>query len=152
MGFGHAIPHIVERFLKHKDGNFKIYGHDQTRAFCFIDDAVKGTISAMESDKANGRIYHIGKDQEITMTELTTFIGNLMDYNGEYEDALTYPGSVSRRCPDISNAKKDFQYNPQIEWQLAVKNTVEWYVDFFRSNKAPDGKGFESPEEILKKI
>ncbi len=152
MGFGHAIPHIVQRFLEHRDGSFKVYGHDQTRAFCYIDDAVKGTISAMESKKANGEIYHIGKEQEITMTDLTTYIGNLMGFDGEYENALTYPGSVSRRCPDISKAKKDFEYNPEIDWQIAVKNTVEWYIDFFSSNKIPSGKGFESPEEILRKI
>ena len=33
MGFGHAIPHIVERFVKGEGSPFKIYGHDQTRAF-----------------------------------------------------------------------------------------------------------------------
>ena len=60
MGFGHAIPHIVERFVKLEEPLFKIYGHDQTRAFCYIDDAVKGTVCAMESPKAKGEIYHIG--------------------------------------------------------------------------------------------
>ena len=44
MGFGHAIPHIVERFVNKIENPIKIYGHDQTRAFCYIDDAVKGTV------------------------------------------------------------------------------------------------------------
>ena len=55
MGFGHAIPHIVERFSKGEGNPFNIYGHDQTRAFCFIDDAVKGTVSAMESENSMNR-------------------------------------------------------------------------------------------------
>ena len=37
MGFGHIIPHLVERFLK-AESPFKIYGAKQTRSFCFIDD------------------------------------------------------------------------------------------------------------------
>ena len=82
MGFGHAIPHIVERFVKNNENPFKIYGHDQTRAFCYIDDAVQGTIQAMESKKTNGEIYHIGNPQEISMETLTTYIGNLLNYRG----------------------------------------------------------------------
>jgi len=46
MGFGHAIPHIVERFVKGEEPPFKIYCHDQTRAFCYIDDAVRDTVGA----------------------------------------------------------------------------------------------------------
>jgi nucleoside-diphosphate-sugar epimerase len=95
MGFGHAIPHIVERFVKGEKSPFKIYGHDQTRAFCYIDDAVMGTVGAMESDKAAGEIYHIGKQDEINMETLTTYIGGLMDYSGAYKAAMTYPGSVA---------------------------------------------------------
>ena len=78
MGFGHAIPHIVERFVNKLENPIKIYGHDQTRAFCFIDDAVRGTVGAMESANRSNNIYHIGNDKEITMEELTKFIGNIL--------------------------------------------------------------------------
>ena len=105
MGFGHAIPHIVERFVKGVESPFKVYGHDQTRAFCYIDDAVMGTVGAMESDKSKGEIYHIGNQDEINMETLTTYIGELMNYTGEYEAAMTNPGSVARRCPNINKAK-----------------------------------------------
>ncbi len=149
MGFRHAIPHIVERFRKIKDTKFDIYGHDQTRAFCFIDDAVRGTVGAMESDKSVSQIYHIGNDEEISMAELTKYIGNLLDYNGEYEKANTYPGSVNRRCPNIEKARADFGYTPELNWKLAVERTVEWYDEFFSisENKYPDG--FEPPESLL---
>ena len=33
MGFKHVIPNLVERFIKDKENPFKMYGHDQTRAF-----------------------------------------------------------------------------------------------------------------------
>ena len=74
MGFGHAIPHIVERFVNKIEDPIKIYGYDQTRAFCYIDDAVKGTVGAMESTNHSNNIYHIGNHQEISMEELTKFI------------------------------------------------------------------------------
>jgi nucleoside-diphosphate-sugar epimerase len=152
MGFGHAIPHIVERFVKAEESPFKIYGHDQTRAFCFVEDAVKGTVSAMESNKAAGEIYHIGNQDEINMETLTTYIGGLMDYSGTYEAAMTYPGSVARRCPNIDKAIADFGYSPNFDWQAAVGLTTDWYRQFFTSGKSPQSGGFETPEAVMAKI
>ncbi|MDB4543273.1 NAD-dependent epimerase/dehydratase family protein [bacterium] len=152
MGFGHAIPHIVERFVKAEEFPFKIYGHDQTRAFCFVEDAVKGTVSAMESNKAAGEIYHIGNQDEINMETLTTYIGGLMDYSGTYEAAMTYPGSVARRCPNIDKAIADFGYSPNFDWRTAVGLTTDWYREFFTSGKSPQSGGFETPEAVMAKI
>ena len=152
MGFGHAIPHIVERFVKGEKSPFKIYGHKQTRAFCYIDDAVIGTVGAMECEKAAGEIYHIGKQDEINMETLTTYIGELMNYTGDYEAAMTYPGSVARRCPNIDKAKSDFGYSPSYDWKIAVSNTTNWYREFFESGHSPKTGGFEAPENVLQKL
>ena len=149
MGFGHAIPHIVERFVNKLEKPIKIYGHDQTRAFCYIDDAVRGTVGAMESTDQSNNIYHIGNDKEITLEELTKFIGNILGYKDDYEFAMTYPGSVSRRCPKIDKAVKNFGYNPKVNWRDSVIKTVEWYKSFFESGLKPSIGGFEPPENIL---
>ena len=152
MGFGHAIPHIVERFVKGEKSPFKIYGHDQTRAFCYIDDAVMGTVAAMESDQAVGEIYHIGKQDEINMETLTSYIGELLNYPGEYVAAMTYPGSVARRSPNIDKAKSHFGYSPSINWKEAVRLTTDWYCTFFNSGQSPQSGGFETPEAVLAKV
>ena len=149
MGFGHAIPHIVERFVNEIENPIKIYGHDQTRAFCYIDDAVKGTVGAMESTNHSNNIYHIGNNQEISMEELTKFIGSILGYEGSYENAMTYPGSVSRRCPNIAKAVSNFAYKPEIFWKDAVVKTVDWYKNFFESGLTPISGGFEPPENVM---
>jgi UDP-glucose 4-epimerase len=151
MGFGHAIPHIVERFVNKIEDPIKIYGYDQTRAFCYIDDAVKGTVGAMESTNHSNNIYHIGNDQEISMEELTKFIGFTLGYEGSYENAMTYPGSVSRRCPNIAKAVSNFAYKPEVFWKDAVFKTVDWYKNFFESGLKPSTGGFEPPETVMVK-
>ena len=103
----------------------------------------------MESNKAAGEIYHIGKQEEINMKTLTTYIGTLMGYTGKYEPAVTYPGSVARRCPNIGKAIADFGYSPIIDWKIAVSLTTDWYRDFFNSGQSPYQGGFEKPETIL---
>ena len=64
MGFKHVIPHLAERFLI-KENPFLMYGFDQTRSFCYIDDAIMGLFLA-EYDESDGQIYHIGSSEEIT--------------------------------------------------------------------------------------
>lgn len=147
MGFRHAIPHIVQRFHG-GESPYRIYGADQTRAFCFISDTVDGTIRAMETPQAAGEIYHIGNDEEITMRTLTHAVGECMDYRGEYLDAPTYPGSVERRCPDIAKSRTELGYAPAVPWQEGLRRTVEWYRAFFESGQRPDDAGFEPPENF----
>jgi len=148
MGFKHAIPHIVERFYNN-ESPYNIYGSEQTRAFCYISDSAEGTVLAMENENANGEIYHIGSMEEISMDTLTRAVGELFDYKGEYVSAPTYPGSVKRRCPDITKARDELSYNPQVNWKDGLVNTVKWYRDYFEAGKtANDGGGFSEPENF----
>ena len=131
MGFKHVIPHLAQRF-RESENPFKIYGHDQTRAFNYIDDAVAGTVGAMERG-GNREIYHIGTQEEITIEELTRYVGELMGFEGEYVYAPTYPGSVSRRCPDISKVRRELGYEPAVSWREGIRRTIEWYVAYLDS-------------------
>ena len=144
MGFKHVIPHLAERFLNN-ESPFLLYGHDQTRAFCYIDDAVKGTILAIENKNSNGEIYHIGTEDEITMEELIKESGKYFNYSGEYMVAPTFPGSTKRRCPDISKAVTNLGYNPKVKWKEGLALTLSWYNDFFNSGNKTFESSFTKP-------
>ncbi len=145
MGFKHVIPHLVERFMKN-ESPFRMYGHDQTRAFSYIDDTVQGSVLAMESDKGAGEIFHIGSSQEISIENLIRAVGDLMEYSGEYVQAPTYPGSVSRRCPDITKAQRLLGYNPEVDWKDGLNYTVTWYKKYFSENSRAKQDGFKEQE------
>lgn len=145
MGFKHVIPHLVQRFLN-KENPFKIYGYDQTRSFCYITDAVAGTVSAMEAKHSNGEIYHIGTMDEISMETLIVETGKIMNFNGTFVNAPTYPGSVNRRCPDISKAINQLGFSPVTNWKDGLEITVNWYRNFFLSGDIAFEKGFEIPK------
>ena len=134
MGFKHVIPQVVQRMLQ-GESPFKIFGNDQTRSFNYIDDAVAGTIGAMNSDKTNGEIIHIGDMRdEITIEQLIKYIGTLLDFNNEFVSAEAPSGSVTRRCPDTSKASSLFGYEPKVAWQEGVQKTVQWYKDYIEKN------------------
>ena len=60
-GYDSMIPKIIER-VKNRIEPFPIIGGDDSRSYCYIDDAVEGIISAMESEKTDGEtaIWRIG--------------------------------------------------------------------------------------------
>ncbi|GAA4882787.1 NAD-dependent epimerase/dehydratase family protein [Flaviramulus aquimarinus] len=148
MGFKHVIPHVVQRFLDNEKP-FRIFGGDQTRSFCYIDDGAMGTILAMENESATNDIFHIGAEEEITIEDLIKEIGKHFNYSGEYVNAPTYPGSVSRRCPDITKAKTVLGYKPTLKWQEALIPTVKWYVDYFKSHEKTKNNSFEEPGKFF---
>lgn len=145
MGFGHLIPHLVERFMSNEDP-FYIYGYNQTRSFCYIDDGALGTIQAMECRDAQSDIFHIGTEDEITIRDLVIESGKFFSYKGKYIDEKTYPGSVNRRCPDITKAKTMFDFNPRIKWKDGLIRTLKWYQTYFNQNK--NKKYFKPPDKL----
>lgn len=147
MGFKHAIPHIIERIYKGEEP-LKIYGGEQTRAFCYCADGAEGTVKALESEKSNQQVYHIGNDDEITIDAMTRAIASIMGYKGAYEAAPTYPGSVSRRCPDIGKAKSELLFAPQVPLREGLERTVSWYKAFFDSGQVIFNGGFKPPEML----
>jgi len=71
-----------------------------------------------------------------------------MGYTGKYENAPTYPGSVSRRCPDITKAQKDLGYNPKFSLEEGIKQTIAWYRSFFDTGLEIKTGGFKPPEKL----
>jgi len=135
MGFKHVIPQVTQRLFEGEDP-FIIYGFDQTRAFCHVDDAVRGIVQAMSTPNAKGQTYHIGDDRdEITIETLIRYISDLLDFEGAYKKGPSHPGSVSRRCPNIEKARTEFGYQPQVYWKDGVSETVQWYIDYFESGQ-----------------
>jgi len=130
MGFDHVIPQFIERIVKRQDP-FMIFGGEETRTFCYVDDAVLATKLVMESEKTEGQTVHIGRsDGEIKIIELAK---KLFDISGFHPKVSMQPapeGSVMRRCPDTSRLK-ELGHDPRTSLDDGLKKTYHWYKDKF---------------------
>ena len=102
----------------------------------------------MECEKATNDIFHIGNDVEITIEDLVKETGKYFNFKGRYKIAPTYPGSVSRRCPDLTKARKILNFNPKIDWKDALVKTLDWYVNYYKENQKK--RFFEGPNKFYK--
>jgi nucleoside-diphosphate-sugar epimerase len=132
MGVEHVIPEFCRR-IYNKQNPFDIFGGDDTRAFCYIADAVAGTMQVMKSDSASGQIVHIGNSsEEIKIEELAKKIIHIANLDVKLNVQPSRAGSVSRRCPDIQKIKDLTGYSPKTLLDEGLKLTLEWYLDFFK--------------------
>jgi nucleoside-diphosphate-sugar epimerase len=130
MGFEHVIPQFIERIVK-KESPFKIFGGQETRTFCYIDDGVEATQIVMESKEANGKTIHIGRDDgEIKIMDLAKELMEVAGEEVEFDVRPAPEGCVMRRCPDISKLKS-LGYESKVSLEEGLKKCYDWYKDKF---------------------
>ncbi|MCH8289746.1 NAD-dependent epimerase/dehydratase family protein [Candidatus Poribacteria bacterium] len=131
MGFAHVIPELLMRILN-GENPLTVYGVDQSRAFCFVSDAVKASIKVMRSGQTNGEIVHIGNDtREILISELLEQLLNIASVRPQLSLNPAPEGSVKRRCPDITKLRQFTGFAPEISLNEGLVKTFEWYSNYF---------------------
>ena len=127
-GYKHVIPEVIER-IKERVDPFPIFGADDTRSFCDIDDAVEAIQMVMESAKTDGGTYHIGTHRETVIKDLIEAIFDIMEWHPKELDIKNSPeGSVKRRLPDVSKIKSDIGWEAKIELEEGLRKMVDWYL------------------------
>lgn len=129
MGYDHVIPQFISRILE-RQNPFKLYGGDQTRAFCFIDDFVIGLRLIGESPLTDGQIINLGNDQEeVSISDLASRLFDLSGFHPRLENFPAPEGSVHRRCPDITKAREVVGFCPQTNLEAGLRKTYDWYLE-----------------------
>ena len=108
----------------------KVYGCDQTRSFCYVSDAVRASKLVMESSSLDGKIVHVGNDEEeIKIADLAKM---MLDMSSKPTEIIEYDapkGSVERRCPNITSLRST-GFNPNVPLKVGVKKTMAWYQTY----------------------
>lgn len=127
MGADHVIPELSLRALR-KEDPFKLYGAEQSRAFCHADDAVEAMVRLIGCEDAMGRIVHIGNDaEEIGIGDLAKLVLRIAEHEPHMEWLPAPPGSVARRCPDLTTLRDLTGYEPAVSLEDGVRRTFDWY-------------------------
>lgn len=129
-GYDHVIPQFAGRIARQVDP-FPLYGGEDTRTFCYIDDAVRAMQLLMASPRTDGQpieTVHIGDLTEIKMSDLLAKMFQAADWTPqkiEVKDSVK--GSVARRKPDISKLQTLVDWKPEVTLDDGLKRTYDWY-------------------------
>lgn len=131
--YGMVIPRFVKQALSGEP--ITVYGDgSQTRAFGFVGDVVGAFVALMDTPGAEGQVFNVGNDEEISIADLARlirdkagssseirFIPFEVAYDEKFED-------LARRVPDLSRIKAMIGYEPK----LGIDQIIDLVLDSFR--------------------
>ncbi len=155
--YGPRCPRTMKLFRQINKGRFFMVGDGSTyRQSAYVSDMAEGIWLASQKDKAIGQVYILSGDQEITVADLVEGISRLTGKKPlpfRMPKALMYPLAIlvefmfkimrkeppfSRRSLlfflnnyryDISKAKNELGYEPEISLDQGLKITHDWIID-----------------------
>ena len=122
---GRVVSNCIMQALKGK--NITIYGDgSQTRSFCYVDDLVNGLILMMNKEGITGPV-NLGNPSERTVLNLAEMIKKLTDSKSKIVFKPLPSDDPIKRKPDITLAKNELGWEPKIDIEDGLKNTIEYF-------------------------
>lgn len=114
----------------------KVYGDGcQRRAFTYIDDAVRGTLSILRAGPPSGKppaaLYNLGSEEDVELLDFIRILGREMGVDVEMEFAPEPPGEMRATLPDMSAMRRDFGFEPNVGLEEGLREFVRWFRDYF---------------------
>jgi UDP-glucose 4-epimerase len=127
--YGMVIPNMIVRALR--DEPILVFGDgQQSRCFSAVSDVVRGVLMLAESKEADGEIFNVGSDEEVTVHQLAQRIQRMCEsrsaiefvpyekvYGNSFED-------MRRRVPDLRKMNRYVGYRPQISLNQLLEVTI----------------------------
>ena len=105
--YGMVIPRLVSQALH--GAPLTVYGSgDQTRCFCHVGDVVEALLGMVEAPEAEGQVFNVGSQEEVSIRELAERVRSLTGSSSEivlvpYDEAYEAGfEDMQRRRPDTS--------------------------------------------------
>lgn len=128
--YGMVIPRFVDQALRQEP--LTVYGDGrQTRCFCHVRDAVDGLIALIERPAAYGKVFNLGRPEEVSIRRLAERVIALtgsastirhVPYQEAYGDGFE---DTMRRVPDISRARELIGFAPRLGLDDIIRSVVQ---------------------------
>ena len=141
--YGMVIPSLVTQALTGE--NITVFGDgSQSRCFTHVDDAVGAIIKVADHREANGEVFNVGSQQEITILDLARRIKDLtasdskivfIPYEEAYEEGFE---DMMRRVPDLTRINRLIGYKPKVQLDEILRSVIEDVRSRLEPRRAPE--------------
>jgi len=124
-----VISILINRLLENKPPI--IYGDgEQTRDFINVKDVVEANMLALSKGEAVGEVLNISTGEATTINKLTETIQKIMGKTSlKPVHAEPRPGDIKHSYGDITNARKDLEYEPKVQLERGLSELVKSYLN-----------------------
>lgn len=118
----HFIPEFYHRA---RAGDLTLPGHDNTRSFMFVTDAVRATVKILQSDACDNQTINVGVNDERTIQQVAEIILHQAGIAGELILEPAPVGSVTRRQADVTKLHSLIDFAAEVDLEQGIKITLE---------------------------
>lgn len=131
---GRVVSNFIIQSLKGED--ITVYGDgSQTRSFCYIDDMIEGLYRMMNSREDFLGPVNLGNPEEFTILDLAQKVIQKTNSESEIIFCPLPSDDPSKRKPDISLAKKELDWEPNVKLDEGLDKTIEYYSNLLNITK-----------------
>lgn len=121
---GRVVPNFIYQALHGQP--LTVFGDGkQTRSFCFYSDLVEGIVRLLYS-KISGPV-NIGNPDEFTILEFAKMVKEMSGSKSRIIYRPLPKDDPKQRRPDISLAKKELKWRPEVKLERGLKETMDWF-------------------------
>lgn len=125
-GDGRVVSNFITQALENKP--LTIFGDGaQTRSFCYRDDLISGMLALMGAGDDVMMPINMGNPQECTMRALAQTVIRMTNARSKITYSPLPQDDPVRRCPDIEQAKKLLNWQPQIGLEDGLAHTISYF-------------------------
>jgi UDP-glucose 4-epimerase len=125
-----VIPKFVTAALR-KQRPVVFGDGEQTRDFCFIDNAVRANLlAASTSNKLSGQVVNVACGERTSLNALLRMVGELTGTQLEPDYRPRRAGDVRDSLADIRAAREVLGYEPTVDVREGLRRTVDAFKKF----------------------
>ncbi|MGC1275737.1 MAG: UDP-glucuronic acid decarboxylase family protein [Planctomycetaceae bacterium] len=134
-GDGRVVSNFIVQALKGEP--LTIYGDgEQTRSFCYVSDLIDGMMRLMDHEGGDPGPVNVGNPDEYSMRQLAEATLKLTGSKSPLEMRPLPPDDPTRRRPDISKARRLLDWEPRVDLETGLKQTIEYYRTLVAEGRA----------------
>ena len=123
---GRVVSNFIVQALR--GDNITIYGNgQQTRSFCYVDDLIEAMLRMMDTPAGLTGPINIGNPVEFTMIELAEKVMSLTGSKSQLVFETLPADDPKQRQPDIALAKKELDWQPVVNLEDGLKETIGYF-------------------------
>jgi len=134
----HVIPALIRKFHEAKINGkqkVKVWGTgNPKREFLYVDDMADACVYLLMNLEAKVLYssgvthYNIGSGTDLSIRDLATMVGKIVEYKGEIFFDKTKPDGVPRKLVDVSRLN-NLGWKSRIDLNEGLVKTYQWYIN-----------------------
>lgn len=105
-----------------------VYGNGlQSRDFCYVANVVHANLRAADAPGVAGGVFNVADGRSTNLLQLISLLNELLGLDVQPQHEAARPGDVRESMADITRARQQLGYEPQIGFEEGLRRSIDYY-------------------------